>query len=43
MIAALPPDKTDEVHQEVIDGIRRYFDGGQVNFSASLVAATALA
>ncbi len=43
MIAALPPDKTGEVTQEVIDGIRRFYDGRQVNFPASLVSATAVA
>jgi ubiquinone/menaquinone biosynthesis C-methylase UbiE len=43
MIAALPPDKTEEVHQEVVEGIRRFYDGRQVNFSASLVSATAVA
>ena len=42
MIAALPADKTEEVHREVIEGIRRFYDGCQVNFSASLVSATAV-
>lgn len=42
MIAALPPDKTEEVTQEIIVGIRRYYDGHQVNFPASLVSATAV-
>jgi ubiquinone/menaquinone biosynthesis C-methylase UbiE len=40
MMAVLPPDKTKEVAQEVIDGIRRFYDGQQVNFPASLVSAT---
>jgi ubiquinone/menaquinone biosynthesis C-methylase UbiE len=43
MIAALPIDKTEEVHQEIIEGIRRFYDGRQVNFAASLVSATAVA
>jgi hypothetical protein len=43
MIAALPTDKTEEVHQEIINGIRRFYDGRQVNFAASLVSATAVA
>jgi SAM-dependent methyltransferase len=42
MIAALPPDKSEEVTQEVINGIRRFYDGQQVNFPASLVSATAV-
>jgi ubiquinone/menaquinone biosynthesis C-methylase UbiE len=42
MIAALPPDKTEEVHHEIVEGIRRFYDGRQVNFSASLVCATAV-
>lgn len=42
MIAALPLDKTEEVHQEVVDAIRRFYDGRQVNFAASLVSATAV-
>jgi SAM-dependent methyltransferase len=42
MLAALPPDKTEEVHHEVVEGIRRFYDGRQVNFSASLVLATAV-
>jgi len=42
MIAALPADKTEEVNQEVVEGIRRFYDGRQVNFSASLVSATAV-
>ncbi len=41
MIAALPPDKSDEVVQEVIESIRQFYDGRQVNFPASLVCATA--
>lgn len=43
MIAALPPDKTGEVTLEVIEGIRRFYDGHQINFPASLVSATAVA
>jgi enediyne biosynthesis protein CalE5 len=43
MIAALPLGKTEEVNREVIEGIRRFFDGHQVNFSAYLVSATAVA
>jgi SAM-dependent methyltransferase len=42
MIAALPPDKREEVTQEVINGIRCFYDGQQVNFPASLVSATAV-
>jgi ubiquinone/menaquinone biosynthesis C-methylase UbiE len=42
MIAALPPDKIPEVTQEVINGIRRFYDGQQLNFPASLVSATAV-
>jgi SAM-dependent methyltransferase len=40
MIAALPPNKTLEVHLEVIEGIQRYSDGKRINFPASLVLAT---
>jgi ubiquinone/menaquinone biosynthesis C-methylase UbiE len=43
MIAALPPDKTEEVNREVVEGIRRFYDGRQVNFIASVVSATAVA
>jgi ubiquinone/menaquinone biosynthesis C-methylase UbiE len=43
MIAALPSEKTEEVTQEVVEGIRKYFDGQTVNFPASLVASTAIA
>jgi len=43
MIAALPPELTDEVHNEVLEGIRRYGDGAQINFPASLVSATGVA
>jgi SAM-dependent methyltransferase len=42
MIAALPPDKTEEVTQEVINGIRCFYDGQQVNYPASLVSASAV-
>jgi enediyne biosynthesis protein CalE5 len=43
MIAAIPPDMTEEVNHEVIEGIRRFYDGRQVNFVASVVSATAVA
>jgi hypothetical protein len=42
MIAALPPEKREEVTQEVINGIRCFYDGQQINFPASLVSATAV-
>jgi SAM-dependent methyltransferase len=43
IIAALPPEKTNEVMQEVFDGIGRFYDGQAVNFPATLVAVTAVA
>ncbi|MGB7848544.1 MAG: class I SAM-dependent methyltransferase [Candidatus Acidiferrum sp.] len=43
MIAALPPEKTDQVIAEVIEGITRYYDGKNVNFPATLIAAQAIA
>jgi ubiquinone/menaquinone biosynthesis C-methylase UbiE len=42
LIAAIPPEKIGEVHEEILEGIRRYSDGQQVNFPASLVSAQAV-
>jgi ubiquinone/menaquinone biosynthesis C-methylase UbiE len=43
MITALPAEKTEQVIGEVIEGISRYYDGKEVNFSATLVAVQAVA
>lgn len=42
IIAALPPEKMDEVVGEVIAGIARYYDGKAVNYTASLVTVKAV-
>jgi SAM-dependent methyltransferase len=41
IMAAVPPEKKQEVIHEVIEGMRHFYDGHSVNFHASLVAATA--
>lgn len=40
-IAALPPEKTDEVTREVMDGLRKFDDGKRLNFEATVVLGTA--
>jgi SAM-dependent methyltransferase len=42
MIAALPAEKREQVIGEVIEGISRYYDGKNVNFTATLVAVRAV-
>jgi len=39
MIAALPPEKTAEVIHEVMEGVRRFHDGEEINFPATVVLA----
>jgi hypothetical protein len=41
IIAALPPHKMSKVVNEVVSGIATFYDGKNVNFPASVVAATA--
>ena len=40
LIAAVPPDKLPEVTQEVINNLKRAYDGKRVHFSASVILAT---
>lgn len=41
IMAALPPEKTEEVTREVLDGIRKVYDGTRINFTATVILATA--
>jgi ubiquinone/menaquinone biosynthesis C-methylase UbiE len=40
VIAAVPPEKLPGTMQEVMENLRSFYDGRQVNFSASVVLAT---
>jgi ubiquinone/menaquinone biosynthesis C-methylase UbiE len=40
VIAAVPPEKLPPIMQEVMENLRRFYDGKQVNFSATVVLAT---
>lgn len=41
LIAALPPGEMESVVAEVMDGIRRFYDGKSVNFPATILTGTA--
>lgn len=41
MMAKLPEEQKDEVTAEIVEGTRQYFDGQQINFSASILSAAA--
>jgi len=43
MIEALPPDQREAANQEVLQGLRQFWDGKQVNASGTVVLATAAA
>lgn len=43
LIAAIPPDKSAEVVGEVLDGMRRFQDGGNINLPATVIIAVGMA
>lgn len=43
IIAATPADKREEVIREIIESLRQFFDGQQVNFPATVIASSAVA
>lgn len=40
LLASIPAEKSEQVNQEVLAAIRRYYDGKQVNFTADVVLAS---
>jgi SAM-dependent methyltransferase len=43
LIAALPPEKTDEVMRQVMQEVSRFYDGKDTNFTATVIVGTGVA
>jgi hypothetical protein len=43
LIEAIPPDQTEEVIREVLDGVRRFQVGDNINLPATVIIAVGFA